>query len=144
VLDKITGFAIEPILLRTTTDLIERLANPCVLVDKRQRIASANLAFGQLFGLIPEQLAGLPIFAIADGLFDRPRLRELANGGDGRSWEEVQDLELDLDVPDVGRRVVSVTTVRIQADWFDVGVLPADSERSSSPRESRPRPRSSR
>jgi PAS domain S-box-containing protein len=122
VLDKITGFAIEPILLRTTTDLIERLANPCVLVDKRQRIASANLAFGQLFGLIPEQLVGLPIFAIADGLLDRPQLRALANGGDGRSWEEVQDLELDLEVPDVGRRVVSVTTVRIQADWFDVGV----------------------
>lgn len=122
MLERISGFAIEPILLRTTTDLIERLANPCVLVDKRQRIASANLAFGDLFGLIPAQLAGLPIFKVAEGLFDRPQLRALADGGDGRSWQEVQDLELDLDVPDVGRRVVSVTTVRIQADWFDVGV----------------------
>ena len=122
MLDKISGFAIEPILLRTTTDLIARLANPCVLVDKRQHIASANLAFGELFGLIPAHLAGLPVFAVADGLFDRPELRALANGGAGRSWQEVQDLELDFDVPDLGRRVVSLTTVAIQADWFDVGV----------------------
>ena len=122
MLDKISGFAIEPILLRTTTDLIARLANPCVLVDKRQHIASANLAFGELFGLIPAQLAGLPVFAVADGLFDRPELRALANGGAGRSWQEVQDLELDFEVPDLGRRVVSLTTVAIQADWFDVGV----------------------
>jgi PAS domain S-box-containing protein len=120
LLHKLSGFAIEPILLRTTTDLIERLANPCVLVDKRERIASANQALGDLFAVAPAQLVGLPVFAVADGLFDRPQIRELAGGGG--SWQEVQDLELDLAVPGLGRRVVSLTTVRIQADWFDVGV----------------------
>lgn len=120
LLGKLSGFALEPILLKTTTDLIERLANPCVLVDKRERIASANEPFGELFGLAPAQLVGLPLFAVADGFFDRPQIRALASGGG--SWQEVQDLELDLAVPGLGRRVVSLTTVRIEADWFDAGV----------------------
>lgn len=120
MLEKLSGFALEPILLKTTTDLIERLANPCVLVDKRERIASANQPFGELFGLAPAQLVGLPLFAVADGFFDRPQIRALAGGGG--SWLEVQDLELDLTGPGLGRRVVSLTTVRIQADWFDAGV----------------------
>jgi PAS domain S-box-containing protein len=120
LLGKLSGLALEPILLKTTTDLIERLANPCVLVDKRERIASANQPFGELFGLAPGQLIGLPLFAVADGFFDRPQIRALASGGG--SWQEVQDLELDLAVPGLGRRVVSLTTVRIQADWFDAGV----------------------
>jgi PAS domain S-box-containing protein len=120
LLEELSGFAIEPILLRTTTDLIERLANPCVLVDKRERVASANQALGDLFGLAPAQLVGLPVFAVADGLFDRPQIRALSGGGG--AWHEVQDLELDFSIPVLGRRVVSLTTVRIQADWFDVGV----------------------
>jgi PAS domain S-box-containing protein len=120
LLERLSGFALEPILLKTTTDLIERLGNPCVLVDKRERIASANQPFGELFGLAPAQLVGLPLFAVADGLFDRPQIRGLASGG--ASWQEVQDLELDLAVPGLGRRMVSLTTVRIQADWFDAGV----------------------
>ena len=120
MLDKLSSFAIEPILLRTTTDLIERLAYPCLLVNRRQHVVTANSAFGELFGLAPAQIAGLPVFAVADGLFDRQQLRALANGGG--SWQEVQDLQLDLDVPGLGRRVVSVAVVRIQADWFDVGV----------------------
>jgi PAS domain S-box-containing protein len=120
LLGRLSGLALEPILLKTTTDLIRRLANPCVLVDKRERIASANQPFGELFGLAPAQLVGLPLFAVADGFFDRPQIRALASGGG--SWQEVQDLELDLAVPGLGRRVVSLTTVRIEADWFDAGV----------------------
>jgi len=120
VLNKLSSFALEPILLRTTTDLIERLAYPCLLVDAQQRIVAANTACGELFGLVPAQMAGLPVFAVADALFDRPQLRALANGRG--PWTEVQDLELDLEVANLGRRIVSVAIVRIQTGWLDVGV----------------------
>lgn len=118
MLKRVSWAALQPILGKAAVDIVDRLANPCLLVDRERRVVT-NAAFCELFGLAPPIPRTVQVFDVGDGLLDRPEVRTL--GADDGSWREVQNLALDLAVPGLGRRVVGLTVVRITANRFDTG-----------------------
>ena len=121
MLEHLSRAAFQPVLSRATTELTARLASPSLLVGRDQTVVSANAALGALFGVDAPSLRGRPLFDVAERLLDRPEVCALAPDG-GEGWQEVQDLQLDLAVPGLGRRIVGLTVVRITARWFDTGL----------------------
>lgn len=118
MLKRVSWAPLQPILGKAAIDIVERLANPCLLVDRELRVVS-NAAFCELFGLARPTPRAVRVFEIGAGLLDQPEVRALA-AADG-SWREVQNLALDLAVPGLGRRIVALTVVRITANRFDTG-----------------------
>jgi PAS domain S-box-containing protein len=119
VLKRVSWAALQPILGKAALDIVDRLANPCLVVDRELRVVS-NAAFGELFGIAPPAARAARVFDVGAGLLDRPEVRALV--ADDGSWREVQHLPLDLAVAGLGRRVVALTVVRITANRFNTGL----------------------
>jgi len=56
--------------------LVETVRQPLVVLDPALRVVQANRAFYRFFGLTPRTTVGTSLFALADGQWAVPRLRE--------------------------------------------------------------------
>ena len=118
MLEQVSTTLLQPILSQAAAAIVGRLAIPCLAVRPGPIVAFVNPALQQLLGIEPATLTGRPLFAVADGLFDQPALRDLLDASGG-TFREVQGLPLEFALPDGERRVVTLTVVRVRADRFE-------------------------
>ncbi len=57
--------------------IVQTIRTPLLVVDDEQRVVSANRAFYEKFHLAGREVEGRPIYAIANGAWDLPELREV-------------------------------------------------------------------
>jgi two-component system CheB/CheR fusion protein len=95
--------------------IVNTVREPLVVLHEGGRIRTANASFYQTFGLTPEQAAGQLIFEVAEGKLNLPELRELLNKAAGKR-DELQEIEIECEVRNLGRRTMVVNARAIQPD----------------------------
>jgi len=87
---------------------IEALQVPLVVFNEQLDIVSASAAFEENYGVRREALAGQSIHDVLGGVLDTPPLRSALNRLRDRR-ESFQRLELECELPGLGRRFLSVS-----------------------------------
>jgi two-component system CheB/CheR fusion protein len=95
--------------------IIETVRSPLAVIDSEFRIRRANRAFLSDMHVPAEKLERLLIDAEDDGTWNVPLLRKRLSAVI-RDGEPIDDWEVTLDVPERGRRMVTLTARRIPAD----------------------------
>lgn len=84
-----------------------------LVLDADLRAVLASHSFYHRFATRPEEIAGRHLHEVMDRTWDSPALRRLVSDTlAGRSTGEVVELERDL--PGVGRRVIGITAQRLE------------------------------
>jgi two-component system CheB/CheR fusion protein len=94
--------------------IVEAVQVPLVVLDDKLVVQSANEAFYETFHVSPGKTEGRNLFALGRGQFDavdlRSRLGEmLAGGPGGRGSTRFQNVKLEIDVPRLGKRMMSLS-----------------------------------
>jgi two-component system CheB/CheR fusion protein len=88
--------------------LVEAVQLPLVVIDGALRVLSANRAFYAAFGLGPAEAEGRGFFAVGGGAWDVLDVRR-ALGEVLAEDAQFQGLELERDIPGIGRRTLSLS-----------------------------------
>jgi two-component system CheB/CheR fusion protein len=93
--------------------IVQTVREPLVVLNPALEIVSANRAFLALFGVTEAEVDGRPLFAVGDGFFSLPRLRNLLEDivGQGSAF---QDLQVDHAFSTAERQHVLLTARRLE------------------------------
>jgi two-component system CheB/CheR fusion protein len=100
--------------LDSANALVDTVPQPLVILNRDLRVEKANAAFYETFRTTPEATRGRPLSELHDGQWQRPELLA-ALGGVLVSGTKVDHLELDVELPLVGERTLSLNAVRLEA-----------------------------
>jgi len=90
---------------RLLLDIIDTVREPLVVLDAEFRVTQTNRAFHQTFRVAPEDTIGQLLFALGDGQWDIPPLRELLVGR-LPAERELYDVDVDHVFPRIGRKIM--------------------------------------
>jgi light-regulated signal transduction histidine kinase (bacteriophytochrome) len=94
-----------PVAQRLLLDIIDTVREPLIVLDDAFRVTQANRAFFRTFRVEPHDTIGQILFALGDGQWDIPALRELLR--DRLVLEpELTDFDVDHVFPGIGRRIM--------------------------------------
>jgi two-component system, chemotaxis family, CheB/CheR fusion protein len=85
--------------------IVETLRQPLLVLDSDLRVITANLAFYQIFQMLPSQTEGQSIYALGQGDWNISQLRSLLNDILAHSIS-VQDYEITQDFTHLGTRTM--------------------------------------
>jgi len=86
-------------------DIMDTVREPLIVVDANFRVTQANRAFFRTFRVEPSETIGRTLFALGDGQWDVPVLRELLR--DKLTIESaVTDVDVDHVFPGIGRKIM--------------------------------------
>ena len=92
--------------------IVATVREPLLVLDSRMRVVSANRSFYREFRTSPDEMEGRDLYALGDGAWDLPELRELLETIlPGNTAFE--DFRVEHDFPGVGRRVLLLNGRRI-------------------------------
>lgn len=94
--------------------LVDTVPQPLVILNRDLRVEKANAAFYETFRTTPEATRGRPLSELHDGQWQRPELLS-ALGGVLVSGTKLYGLELDVELPPIGERTLSLNAVRLEA-----------------------------
>lgn len=98
---------------RFAESIIETVRDALVVLDGDFRVVSANRAFYRLFRVTAEQVIGKVLLNAPFGLIREPGVHEwLANALESDAAPD--DLEVDLEVPETGRRALCLAARRVE------------------------------
>jgi len=88
-------------------DILDTVREPLLVLDAEFRVKQANRAFFETFRVTPEDTIGEVLFALGNGQWDIPPLRELLHD---RLPVEAQLYDCDVEhvFPDIGRKIMLV------------------------------------
>jgi signal transduction histidine kinase len=91
---------------RSLLDIIDTIREPLLVLDPAFRVTHANRAFFRTFQAAREDTIGEVLFALGDGEWDTPPLRDLLGH---RLWANHERLDVDVEhaFPRIGRTVLA-------------------------------------
>jgi two-component system CheB/CheR fusion protein len=92
--------------------IVETVRQPLVVLDTDLRVRMANRAFYRTFQTSPLEAEGLVVYAVSDGVWDFPGLRDALDGL-LKSGGSFPDFEIERVFPGVGRRNLVLGGCRI-------------------------------
>ncbi|HTY47402.1 MAG TPA: chemotaxis protein CheB [Methanomassiliicoccales archaeon] len=99
---------------RYAEGVVDSMKVPMVVLDDRLRIVSANIAFRAGFGLGKENLTGMPIARIGNGVLDNRHLLDALENSNARG-KGFSDREIELALPS-GARKIRVNASKIRGE----------------------------
>ncbi len=93
--------------------IVDSVREWLIVLDEEFRVRSANRALLRALVTTPERLIGRLVFEIGGKSWDVPALRELLDEA-GRETGAIHDIQIEVDVPSVGKRIVAVHAHRIE------------------------------
>jgi two-component system CheB/CheR fusion protein len=117
----------------TTQAVIEAIPEPFVVLDGKLRVRAANRAFYRSARVAPDQAEGRALFKVGQGQWNVPELRA-ALQDPLPADRKARDLEIDADLPRLGRRRLRLHARRLEerGDGPDL-ILLAMEERQPTP-----------
>ena len=100
--------------------IVETMAEPMLILDANFKIERANRAFYKVFQTRPSETLHTNLYALGNGQWDIPLLRDLLEELLPRHTE-VRDHEVTAYFPRLGRRTMLLNAVRIA--WPDQGLI---------------------
>jgi two-component system, chemotaxis family, CheB/CheR fusion protein len=95
--------------------IVDTVGSPLLILNSRLRVERANRSYYESFRATPEGTEGQSLSDIGGGLWDvgelRRQLAELPAG-----WSELKGLEVEAEVPGLGRRTMLVKSRRLTID----------------------------
>lgn len=88
-------------------DIMDTVREPLIVVDDSFCVTQANRAFFRTFRVEPADTIGRALFALGDGQWDIPALRELLSDRLTIA-PEVNDFDVDHAFPGIGRKIMQV------------------------------------
>lgn len=102
-------------------DILDTVREPLLVLDAEFRVTQANRAFFQTFRVAPEDTIGEVLFALGNGQWDIPPLRELLY--DRLPLEaQLYDCDVEHVFPDIGRKIM-LLNARLVSPGPDVARL---------------------
>ncbi len=102
--------------LREALDYAEKIVStirePLLVLHGGLRIISANQSFYRVFSTTPAETEGKPIYEVAEGQWNFPRLRELPENILPKNTS-FEDYEVDHEFPNLGRWTMLLNARRI-------------------------------
>jgi two-component system CheB/CheR fusion protein len=100
--------------------IVQTVREPLVVLDEDLRIVSANPAFFRIFHVSAEDVSSRSLFDIGGEFFSLPRLHELFADlvAKGNAF---QDVEIEHEFPNLGRRRILLNARRLETDTATVG-----------------------
>jgi PAS domain S-box-containing protein len=92
--------------------VLATLREPLLVLDPALRVVMANRAFYRMFRAAPAETVGRAVYELGDRRFDVPALRSLLETILPLNTS-FDDFRLDLDLPDLGRRILILNARRI-------------------------------
>lgn len=107
--------------------VVETVRSPLLVLDEAMTVVHANPAFLSTFGLEESDAVGKRFFELADGQWDKQRLRVTLERA-LREHEEVRELDVSLELRGLGLRdlVLSARTVRLEGAEQNLLLLSVD------------------
>lgn len=102
--------------------VVETVRSPLLVLDEAMTVVHANPAFLHTFGLEVAETVGQPFFELAEGQWDRQRLRSILEQA-LREREEVRDLDLRLALRGLGFRALVLSARRIRLEGAEQNLL---------------------
>lgn len=94
-----------PAAQRLLLDILDTVREPLIVLDAEFRVTQANRAFFRTFQVEPQDTIGEVLFALGDGQWDIPPLRELLR--DKLAVEpQLNDFDVDHVFPGIGRKIM--------------------------------------
>ena len=94
-----------PAAQRLLLDIIDTVREPLLVLDSEFRVTQANRAFFRTFRVEPEYTIGEVLFALGNGQWDIPSLRQLLH--DRLPLEaQLNDCDVEHVFPDIGRKIM--------------------------------------
>src|SRR5688572_397597 len=84
--------------------VFDTIREPLLILEPRLEVVAANTSFYTAFDEVAEDVIGRPIFALGNGQWDIPSLRELLECVLPRD-NEFNGFQVDHDFPSIGRRI---------------------------------------
>jgi len=100
--------------------IVQTVREPLVVLDEGLRIVSANPAFFRVFRLAEDDVASRSLFDVGGDFFSIPRLRDLLGDVIARG-NAFQDIEVEHEFPDVGRRRILLNARRLESETATTG-----------------------
>jgi two-component system CheB/CheR fusion protein len=100
--------------------IVHAVREPLVVLDEGLRIVSANPAFFRLFRLSEAEVASRSLFDVGGDFFSIPQLRELLGEVITRG-KAFQDIEVEHEFPDLGRRRILLNARRLESETATTG-----------------------
>jgi diguanylate cyclase (GGDEF)-like protein len=88
-----------------TNCILDTLREPLVLLNRDQKIISANRSFYNVFKVTPGETVGKPIYKLGNNQWNIPILRTLLNDIVVKNIQ-FDDFEVDFDFPIIGRKIM--------------------------------------
>ncbi len=88
-------------------DIMDTVREPLIVVDAGFRVTQANRAFFRTFRVEPSETIGRTLFALGDGQWDIPALRELL-GNKLATARAITDFDVDHVFPRIGRKIMQL------------------------------------
>ena len=92
--------------------IVDTVRQPLVVLDDDLRVVSASRSFYRAFDLKAEDIVGRRLEAAGDGFLDVPALRDFLDRLRA-SQTEIEDHEIEINLPPLGRRFLVVTAREI-------------------------------
>ncbi len=96
-------------------DIMDTVREPLIVVDAAFRVTQANRAFFRSFLVEPADTIGRSLFALGDGQWDIPALRELLRDKLAVA-PAVNDFDVDHVFPTIGRRIMRLNARVVHQD----------------------------
>lgn len=96
-------------------DIMDTVREPLIVVDAAFHVTQANRAFFRSFLVEPADTIGRSLFALGDGQWDIPALRELLRDKLAVA-PAVNDFDVDHVFPGIGRRIMRLNARVVQQD----------------------------
>lgn len=102
--------------------IVETVREPLVVLDVDLRVVSANRSFYRTFHVAQDETEGKLIYELGNRQWEIPKLRELLDGVSAKT-PQFEDVEVDHEFPDIGRRVMLLNARRIVRDAQGTGLI---------------------
>ena len=102
--------------------IVETVREPLVVLDVDLRVVSANRSFYRTFHVVQAETESSLIYELGDRQWEIPKLRELLDGISSKN-PQFEDMEVEHDFPDLGRRVMLLNARRIVRDAQGAGLI---------------------
>ncbi len=97
--------------------IVDTIHDPFVILDRDLKVQSVNAPFCAFFKVKPEETVNRRIYALGDGQWNIPRLRDLLSAiVPGNT--KVSDYAVTHDFPGIGRKTISLNARRIAKNKF--------------------------
>jgi two-component system CheB/CheR fusion protein len=102
--------------------IVETIQEGFLVLDDRFRVRSANDMFFKHFGLAPDQVLDQPLETLGNGAWNDARLMEALQSV-GAHQEAVSNLDLEIDLPSIGRRSLLLSVRRLEGESLPGSIL---------------------